>query len=206
MYELYRNRLTEHFHALNDNSNLNIKVRFEDTTDKTGMVVESLLTVYQVSPGNYDRLKYTINMYHTKTRIMVNGRQVKLFNDEHSKIADSIMASERVADLDKELLVCIDDGLRALSVENIKKQSYKQTNAQRHEPKILNDNVIQNNEATQQNTNVKHNKVNQNPQAGQKHTLGTNIEHEVEADQNEDFALCPVCRLAVDEGICCEKM
>ena len=121
MYELYRNSLIEHFHALNDNSNLNIKVRFEDTTDKTGMVVESLLKVYQVSPGNYDRLKYTINMYHTKTRIMVNGRQVKLFNDEHSKIADSIMASERVADLDKELPACIDDGLRALSVENVKK-------------------------------------------------------------------------------------
>ena len=79
------------------------------------------------------------------------------------------------------------------------------TDNRRHEPKILNDDAIQNNEAAQRNTNFKHNKVNQNPQAGQKHTLGTNIEYEDEADQNEDFALCPMCRLAVDEGICCEK-
>ena len=97
MYELYRIRLAEHFHALNDDLSLNIKVRFKDCIDKSGMVVESLLKVYRTSPSGYDRLKFTINIYHTDTgtRIMVNGRQAAHFKAEHSKISDFILASEQ---------------------------------------------------------------------------------------------------------------
>ena len=53
MYELYRNRLAEHFRILNDNPSVSIKVRFKDSADKSGNVVESLLKVYHITPALY---------------------------------------------------------------------------------------------------------------------------------------------------------
>ena len=142
MYELYRNSLCEHFQNLNDNNELNLKVRFKDISDKSGLTVESQLKVYQTSASGYDRLKYTISMYHTKSRIMVNGRQVMLFNDEHSKITESILTCEQVAVLDKELLSCIEDGLRTLSVEKAKPQASSKSNTHTLESKTSNNEAV----------------------------------------------------------------
>ena len=46
MYELYRENLAEYFSMLNNDSS-DIKVTFKDISDKTGMVIESLLKVFQ---------------------------------------------------------------------------------------------------------------------------------------------------------------
>ena len=94
MYELYRENLARYFSMLNDDSS-DIKVTFKDICDKTGMVTESLLKVFQKIPNSKDELKYTINMYHTKSRVMVNGNQAIQFNDEHSKITAYILDSEK---------------------------------------------------------------------------------------------------------------
>ena len=47
---------------------------------------------------------------------MGNGRQSTQFNTEHSKITDSILASEQVSDLDEELYNDIVERLRNISV------------------------------------------------------------------------------------------
>ena len=116
MYELYWQRLGEHFYNLSKDEESNITIIFNDSINRYGATVETLMKVYQKAQSGYDRLKYSINMYHTSTRIMGNGRQSTQFNTEHSKITDSILASEQVSDLDEELYNDIVEGLRNISV------------------------------------------------------------------------------------------
>ena len=57
MYELYRDTLSEHFHRMNDDPDLNVKVSFKDTTEKSGMVVESIIKVHQRTQNGCGRPK-----------------------------------------------------------------------------------------------------------------------------------------------------
>ena len=59
MYELYRTKLSEHFQSMNNDPDLNIKVSFKDVTEKTGMVVESVIKVHQRTQNGCGRPKYT---------------------------------------------------------------------------------------------------------------------------------------------------
>ena len=194
MYELYRNRLAEHFRILNDNPSVSIKVRFKDSADKSGNVVESLLKVYHITPGGYDKLKYTISLYHTNTRIMVNGRQAALFNIEHSKITESIMASEQVSVLDQELYECIAESLKNLIVESsAQNQTQKSARNDIPEPEL------QRNSAIRRKPELLPARVNTEG------ICGASSPNTYETEElKEDFWMCPICRLTVDEGICCE--
>ena len=40
-------------------------------------------------------LKYTINLYHTKSKVMVNGREASQFNIEHMEITETILRNHR---------------------------------------------------------------------------------------------------------------
>ena len=71
MYELYRTALVQHFESLKDNAQTNIKITYKDCSDKSGATVESQLRIY---PKDSKKLKFVINMYHTKSKVMVNGR------------------------------------------------------------------------------------------------------------------------------------
>ena len=96
MYELYRNRLVEHFHGVENNPNANINIKFKNILDKAGLTVESQIKVYQKTQNGCGRLEYTINLYHTNNRIMVNGKQATQFNAEHAQLTDFVLASEEV--------------------------------------------------------------------------------------------------------------
>ena len=98
MYELYRLKSAEHFDTVKSDENANIKVVYKDCVDRSGATVELQMKIYKKSNN---RLKYTINMYHTKCKLLVNGREAHLFNLEHAKISDYIMQSEDVAHLDR---------------------------------------------------------------------------------------------------------
>ena len=178
MYELYRENLARYFSMLNDDSS-DIKVTFKDISDKTGMVTESLLKVFQKIPNSKDELKYTINMYHTKSRVMVNGNQAIQFNDEHSKITDYILDSEKVSDLDKEMYRCIEECLKALKVD----MSQSDVN---QKPKKA---TVKKNLCEKTKTCI---------------SISNQNEPELNAG-NEDDALCPSCDLIVNDGINCEK-
>ena len=52
--------------------------------DKSGAKVESQIKILQ-SPDN--DLKYTINLYHTRSKLIVNGVEAHRFNEEHAEIS-----------------------------------------------------------------------------------------------------------------------
>ncbi|MEW8546327.1 MAG: hypothetical protein AB2693_22650 [Candidatus Thiodiazotropha sp.] len=113
MYELYREALVKHFETIMDETDACIRVRYKDCLDNSGATVESQLKVYQSST---DKLKYSINLYHTKSKVMVNGKEAYRFNSEHVKISDIILSGEDVSGLDKEYADTILEGLRAIRV------------------------------------------------------------------------------------------
>ena len=76
LYELYRNALVRHMKLVKNNPDNNVRVIYKDCTDRLGASVETLIKVYQ--KGN-SRLKYSINLYHTQSKIIVNGRDAHIF-------------------------------------------------------------------------------------------------------------------------------
>ena len=73
MYELYRDALRDHYACLNDDPRSGVKVTFKDCKDKSGAFVESLIRVFERIGKGCGQQKYIMNLYHTKSRIMVNG-------------------------------------------------------------------------------------------------------------------------------------
>ena len=116
MYELYRDRLVAHFQLMEENINSDVRVTFRDVNDRVGLTVVSQLKVYQRSQNGCGRLKYTINMYHTNNRSMVNGRQAAQFNCEHAIMTECILNSEQVVHMDRDMLIQIKESLEAISV------------------------------------------------------------------------------------------
>ena len=113
----------EHFNSHNDNPNYCIKVTFEDVTEKSGMVVESQMKVFQKTHIDCGRPQYTLNLYHTNNRMMVNGRHAMQFNSGHNHIADLIISSEQVSVMDRNMLFQIEEGLKEIIVSKTVKRS-----------------------------------------------------------------------------------
>ncbi|MEW8547355.1 MAG: hypothetical protein AB2693_27925, partial [Candidatus Thiodiazotropha sp.] len=122
MYELYRDNLIEHLRGLNDNPDANIKVQCKDISEKSGMVVESQLKVYQRAQNGGSKLNYTINLYHTNNRMMVNGKMASRFNTEHLRITEQILAREQVSILNQAMSAQIQDELKSIIVSRSQKR------------------------------------------------------------------------------------
>ena len=52
---------------------------------------------------------------------MVNGKQATQFNAEHTQLTNSIMASEEVLQMDKDMLVQIEEGLKTYQYKKQKR-------------------------------------------------------------------------------------
>ena len=114
MYELYRTALVEHFRSCTSNEQTDTKISYKDCSDQSGATVESQIKVY---PKGNLKQKYIINMYHTKSKIMVNGSEAHRFSQEHSSITDKILQSEDVNKLDKDFRDHLIDGLKSIKLQ-----------------------------------------------------------------------------------------
>ena len=182
MYELYRDNLSEHFHRMNDDPDLNVNVSFKDTTEKSGMVVESIIKVHQRTQNGCGRPKYTVNLYHTNNSMMVNGKHAMLFNSEHIKITDLILASGSVSQLDKVISSKILEGLREITVNKSNKQS----------------NTVNSAETSQVGGNLGGGACIQRDSVTTVETGKTDSEEE---------SMCLTCKLPIGDGasICCDR-
>ena len=77
--------MVEYFESLKDNAQTKIKIAYKDCSDKSGATVESQLRIY---PKDSKKLKFVINMYHSKSKVMVNGKEAHTFSQEHFGITN----------------------------------------------------------------------------------------------------------------------
>ena len=184
MYELYRTSLVEHFETVQNTDSLNLKIEYKDITDKSNLCVESIIKV----SGKDDLTpKYTINLYHTRSKVMVNGRDVKSFNSEHLKITQYILSNENVNLLDQELKACIIDGLKAIE-NNCTKVKATKINSLTSQMQITHNDAMATN--TDKPDLVRHN--------------SDNCGYEQKTGDEEQIVICPACDAAVEQGICCD--
>ena len=115
MYELYRMALVAHFESLENTATASIKVLCNDIFDKSGAKVESQIKILQ-SPDN--DLKYTINLYHSRSKLILYGVEADGFNEEHAEISKRFLSSEDVNKLDRKFFDVISEGLGS-SVFNV---------------------------------------------------------------------------------------
>ena len=184
MYELYRTSLVKHFEALQNTDLANMKVEYRDITDKTGLCVESLI---KVSVRDDLTPKYTINLYHTKSKVMVNGREVNLFNIEHLKITDYILSNENVNSLDQELRACIIDGLKTIEDSCTQNKSCKPKGTPNQLQITHIDTEIKD---AEKSDHVRHN--------------SENSCIDVKPGEEDQAVICPACDTGVEQGICCD--
>ena len=68
-------------------------------------------------------------MYHTKSKLMVNGGEAQTFNQEHSRITNLVLQNENVNQLDKDLINVLVEGLRSLVIEKPPAKSNRTSNS-----------------------------------------------------------------------------
>ena len=100
IYEVYKANTLHYFENICGHSRVNVK----HVTDRHGNIVETQVKTYTKDNSKYpEQLKYCINMYHTKGRLLVNGRDVKDFVRDHKEIVRGVLSYKGLNGLDKLL-------------------------------------------------------------------------------------------------------
>ena len=110
IYELYKMSLMSHFETVMQNDDCPHVIQIKTVKDRQGKVVESQIRVNQrKASGGPGSPKYTINLYHTRSSMMVNGREAELFTEAHKVAISHIINIKNLDSIDEELhsiLVC----------------------------------------------------------------------------------------------------
>ena len=70
-----------------------MKIEYKNITDESDSFVESVIKVFD---KEYI-LDFAINLYHTKSKMMVNVRDVHSFNHKNLKIAEVILRKKKMS-------------------------------------------------------------------------------------------------------------
>ena len=104
IYELYKMSLMSHFEVVMKNEDLPQVVQIKSVKDKKGRIVESQVKVNQRKTSKGLGLhKYTVNLYHTRSSMMVNGREAGTFTEAHKAALGHIINIQNLDSIDDEL-------------------------------------------------------------------------------------------------------
>ena len=119
IYELYRHALIAHFEKLMADNGSTKLVKLKAVKDKQSMIVESQIRVHRKRNGGGvgDHL-YTVNLYHTRSSMMVNGSEADLFTQDHKVAIDSILNISNLDTIDKELHAVLIRELDKIQINN----------------------------------------------------------------------------------------
>ena len=113
MYELYRTEVVRFYDCIPEKSNL--KTVFKNICDAENSVVETQIKVHQKTQRvTYGHLKFTLNLYHTASRMMANGKRIEIFPADRKKIVENIMCLDAVESLDRMLQETVNSQLDSM--------------------------------------------------------------------------------------------
>ena len=113
MYELYRSEVVRFYDCIPEKSNL--KAVFNNICDAENSVVETHIKVHQKTQRGCGHLKFTLNLHHTASRMMANGKHIEIFLADHKKIVENIMCLDAVESLDKMLQEAVKSQLDSMT-------------------------------------------------------------------------------------------
>ena len=120
MYELYKEETLKFYDGFNERSKTEA-VGIEQSTDETKTVcVETIIRIHRKTQRGKGKLKFCMNMYHTKNKIMVNGPDTALFNKNHERIVKDILQRTNVQTLDKAVYSAVMTQLNNMIIDKSK--------------------------------------------------------------------------------------
>ena len=121
IYELYRMTLLAHFETQQTDDQSPHEVQIKVVNDKHCMTVETQIRVFPKRPNkSHGPLQYTVSLYHTKSSLMVNGREAHKFTDDHKKAVSSLLMVQNLGS--------IDEGLRTVILRELDKIQFNPSN------------------------------------------------------------------------------
>ena len=85
--------------------------------DQSGLNVETQVKVYSKYSSKYtEQLKYCISFFHTKCKLLVNGKAVHEFKKDHKEIVKMVLSCRNLNDIDKEVYQQICSALNNMSL------------------------------------------------------------------------------------------
>ena len=106
IFELYKMALMSHFEAVMKKEDLPRVEQIKSVKDKKGRIVESQVKVNQRKTNKGLGLhKYTVNLYHTRSSLMVNGngREAGTFTNAHTAALGHIINIQNLDSYDDEI-------------------------------------------------------------------------------------------------------
>ncbi|MES9904844.1 MAG: hypothetical protein ABW168_19485 [Sedimenticola sp.] len=94
--------------------------------DRQNALVETQVKVHQKTQRGCGREKYTLNLYHTTSRVMANGKNAGAFSADHKRMVQSILNNPELDSYDKQLHAEISSQLRNMGIQSPKKSKSKQ--------------------------------------------------------------------------------
>ena len=113
MYELYRSEVVRFYDCIPEKSNL--KAVFKNICDAENSVVETQIKLHQKTQRGCGHLKFILNLHHTASRMMANGKHIETFLADHKKIVENIMCLDAVESLDRMLQEAIKSQLDCMT-------------------------------------------------------------------------------------------
>ena len=103
IYELYRHALVAYYETLQRDSNCQVVVQIKPVKDKKGVIVETQIKVnYSKNGKNTGPPMYTVNLYHTRSSMMVNGREAHKFTGDHRAAIAKVLNVQNMDTIDQE--------------------------------------------------------------------------------------------------------
>ena len=133
IYELYRHTLIAYCENLEMDSKSPLKVQIKPIKDKKGVNVETQIRVgYRRNGKSSGTPKYTVNLYHTKSNKMVNGREAHLFTGDHKAAVTTILTIQNLDSIDQELRTVLLRELDKIQIQTLNPQVAEPTDTIGH--------------------------------------------------------------------------
>ena len=187
MYELYKSETIGYYQSRVDDDRHKFKVKVTNITDSSNAHVETQIKVHQKTSRGCGHVKFTVNLYHTTNRVMVNGKNTDLFLKDHELIVKSILRKEEVESLDRKIFAAVKSELNQINCESRSvpcpsKGSKKTVNGS-----------IGYNESIKSNGHQAEMQI-------------VNLTESADEDSvAEALDYCPWCKERVGDGICCDQ-
>lgn len=127
MYELYKVNVLA-FYEEQGNEILHEIIQIHD---KNNAVVETQIKVFNNKRQN-NHSCYTINMYHTTSRVMANGKNASAFRHHHNEIVQKILSCAELDSYDDQINKEIAIQLRQMDITKQEKSLNKETEEIKH--------------------------------------------------------------------------
>ena len=136
-YNIYTNHICQHYTQRSEDGTYPHMVTITDRDDQTGSEVETKIQINnKTSTNRKGCLRFSIMMYHTTSKVMVNGKHGHLFFNDNEHIINNIRADPEYRGANAAIRLQLEAELQAIHDLNRNTYEPQQTVVSNNEPTV----------------------------------------------------------------------